>query len=212
MSRYAVRRGLALAALSSSAVLGLLAPAVAQASPATPSATPSAAQTPAAGSDVRDRVLRSQPGGIATVITPDRSASGAPVRQVPRIGKAAATPIEQTWRTESSRAARGAVSLVHTPSLNTGRRLCLDVQGDSTAEGAPLVLRPCDGTDSQAWRQLTAVPPTKLENVGSALKMEIVGARVVQAQFPARDDADAQQRNTAQSFFISPKSFGVGGA
>ena len=74
------------------------------------------------------------------------------------------------------------------------------------------MLHPCDGTDSQAWRQLVAVAPSQLENQGSKLKMELVGGRLVQAQFPGRDDADRRQRTTAQSFFVSPKSFGVGGA
>lgn len=32
--------------------------------------------------------------------------------------------------------------------------LCLDVKGDSTAENAPIVVRPCDGSLSQRWTEL----------------------------------------------------------
>ena len=195
MSRSALRRGLAVTVLSSSAVLGLL-----------------TATSTAHAADVRDRVFVSQSGGVKTVLVPDRSAAGAPVRQVTRIGAADASPAEQTWRQESARQGRGAFTLVHTPSATGARRLCLDVQGDSTQAGAPLVLRPCDGSDSQAWKFLTNSVFTQMENQDSKLKVELVGGRLVQADFPQRDDADFRQRTTAQFVSVAPKSFGVGGA
>jgi hypothetical protein len=196
MPRSALRRGLAGTVLSSSAVLGLLITA----SPA--------------HADVRDRVFVSQSGGVKTVLTPDRSAAGASVRQVARTGVADASPVEQTWRSESARQGRGAFTLVHTPTAGaTGPgRLCLGVQGDSTAEGAPLVLAPCDGSDSQAWRFLGNAAFNNMENLGSRLKVELVGGRLVQAQFPDSTDPAARQRRTAQLVGVLPKTFGVGGA
>jgi hypothetical protein len=197
MSPSALRRGLLAALLSGSAALGLL----------TTAATPAYA-------DTRDRVFLSQSGGIKTVLAPDRSAAGAPVRQVARIGVADATPPAQTWRSEQARQGGGAFTLVHTPTADAAgtRRLCLDVKGDSTtAAGAPLVLRPCDGTPSQAWKSLTNDVFTFMENQDSKLKVELVNGRLVQADFPPRDAPDANQRRTAQSVGVLPKTFGIGG-
>jgi uncharacterized membrane protein len=43
--------------------------------------------------------------------------------------------------------------------------LCLDVKDDSTAESAPIVLRPCDSTQSQQWLEMGGSFPTnRLQN------------------------------------------------
>ena len=196
MSPSALRRGLLAAVLSGTAALGLL----------TTAATPAYA-------DTRDRVFESQSGGIKTVLTPDRSAAGAPVRQVTRIGVADATPPDQTWRQERAQQGRGAFTLVHTPTADAAgtRRLCLDVKGDSTEAGAPLVLRPCDGTPSQAWKLLSNDVFTFMENQDSKLKVELVKGRLVQADFPPPGAPDFNQRRTAQSVGVLPKTFGIGG-
>jgi Ricin-type beta-trefoil lectin domain-like len=167
-----------------------------------------AAATPAFAADVNDRVVRVSADN--TVLQPDRSASGAAIRAVARIGKADDTPDSQVWKRLRARQP-GFFTLVHAPSEDS-RPLCIDVEGDSTQAGAALVLRPCDGTDSQAWRQLVSVPPSHLENKQSGLKMEVVGGRLVQNDFPGSDDADRTQRNARQLLFIQPKTFGVGGA
>jgi hypothetical protein len=51
-----------------------------------------------------------------------------------------------------------------------------------------------------------------MENLGSRLKVELVGGRLVQAQFPDSTDPAARQRRTAQLVGVLPKTFGVGGA
>ncbi|MBC8093481.1 MAG: RICIN domain-containing protein [Pseudonocardia sp.] len=166
-----------------------------------------------ASADVRDQVIRDQSNGFTNILVPDRAAPGSPIRSVPRIGKTTATPPSQLWRRESARNGRGTINLVHVPSIDDGdRQLCLDVQGDSTQAGAALVLRPCDGTDSQAWRNLSTSPFTQLENRGSRLKAELVGGRLVQNGFPNRNDADVRDRNRLQGFSIVPATFGIGGA
>jgi Ricin-type beta-trefoil lectin domain-like len=48
---------------------------------------------------------------------------------------------------------------------NFVKPLCLDVQGDSKAEDAPVVLRACDGTVSQQWLEIGGTAPTnRLQN------------------------------------------------
>jgi hypothetical protein len=43
--------------------------------------------------------------------------------------------------------------------------LCLDVQGDSKSESAPIVLRPCDSSQSQQWLEMGGSFPTnRLQN------------------------------------------------
>jgi hypothetical protein len=74
------------------------------------------------------------------------------------------------------------------------------------------VLSPCDGSDSQAWRFLGNAAFNNMENLGSRLKVELVGGRLVQAQFPDSTDPAARQRRTAQLVGVLPKTFGVGGA
>jgi hypothetical protein len=201
MSRSTLRRTVITAVLVAAAGLG--------AEPAT--ADPA---VPDQRRDVREQVIRDQSDGLTNIVVPDRAAPGARVRSVPRIGQADATPPEQTWLREIARNGRGTFNLVHTPSAGDGgRKLCLDVQGDSLEVGAPLVLRPCDGTDSQAW----SVPAgfatfTQLINRDSGLNAELVGGRLVQAAFPERDDPDARERNRLQGFSIVPRTFGFGGA
>jgi hypothetical protein len=144
------------------------------------------AATPAFAAEVPDTMVRVFADN--TVLQPDQSASGAAIRAVARIGKADDTPDSQVWKRRPARQP-GFFTLVHAPS-EKDRPLCIDVEGDSTQAGAALVLRPCDGTESQAWRQLVSVPPSQLENKQSGLKMELVGGALVQNEFPGRDDAD----------------------
>jgi hypothetical protein len=168
-----------------------------------------AATTPAFAADVKDRVITDRSGNV---LAPDRSASGAVIRSVPRIGAANATPDSQVWQAPAARQ-RGTFNLVFVPSLRDGGvQLCLDVRGDSTEPGAPLVLRPCDGTDSQAWKNQINTNPTGIVNSASGLLWELVDGRLVQNGPPARSDADFRQRARLQQFSISPKSFGIGGA
>jgi hypothetical protein len=191
MTTSLVRRVLGAALVGAAAITGL-----------------TGAATPAFAADVTDQVVRVFSDN--TVLQPDRSAPGAAIRAVARIGKADDTPDSQVWKRRPARQP-GFFTLVHAPSEGD-RPLCIDVDGDSTQAGAALVLRPCDGTDSQAWRQLVSVPPSHLENKQSGLKMEVVGGRLVQNEFAGRNDADRKQRNDRQLLFIQPKSFGVGGA
>jgi hypothetical protein len=110
---------------------------------------------------------------------------------------------------------------VHTPSVKGGGvQLCVDVEGDSRDAGARLVLRACDGTDSQLWRLPTTVPPSAVENVQSGLRMTRVDGGVVQDDVLLRDPKvpqneiprEVRECGRNQLFFISPKLFGVGGA
>lgn len=193
MSTSPLRRRLAAAVLIAAANLGVMA----------------AVATPALAQPSSDRVI-SVFGNNKLVLQPDRSAPGAAIRAVTRIGQAAATPDVQVWRQVPAR--QGGFNLVHREGVG-GRQLCIDVQGDSTQSGAALVLRPCDGTDSQAWRNLQGSQVfTQLVNKGSELEMEVVSGQVVQADFPNRNDADARVRNNNRLFSIPPKSFGIGGA
>lgn len=203
-ARLAARRIATAVALAASALTLAAGPALAQ--PGTTEPAP-----PPAKIDITDRVFVSFVGRL--VMEPDRSAPGAGIRAVPRVGVANATPDRQVWKSERARQGRGAINLVHAPSTRgeNPRPLCLDVDGDSRAVGARLVLRPCDGTESQAWRQLTAVPPSHFQNLESGLKMEVAGGRLVQAEFAPRDAADARARTNAQLFFLPPKTVGVGG-
>lgn len=219
-ARLVVRRtvtAVALAAATVAAMTVAAGPALAQpsAEPPPPSQNQTQTQTQTQAPsrpDARDRVVRAFAGNL--VLEPERSASGAGIRAVARVGAADATPDRQVWRSERARQGRGAINLVHAPSVRGqgARPLCLDVDGDSRAAGARLVLRPCDGTESQAWRQLSTVPPSSFQNLESGLVMEVAGGRLIQAGFPARDDADRRARTNAQLFFNEPKSFGVGGA
>lgn len=165
---------------------------------------------PASAADVRDRVVRDQSNGFDNILVPDRSAAGAGVRSVPRVGQAGATPPEQTWRQLNQ---NGGFALAHVPSLGPGRQpLCLDSAGDPATVGARLVLAPCTGQDRQTWRQLSTAIFTQLENRQSKLKAELVGGRLVQNEFPRRGDVDFRERTRLQLFSVVPKEFGVGGA
>lgn len=196
MFRSTFRRTMATALLVTAASLGVQA----------------AVAAPAFGA-VGDQVIRDQSNGFANILVPDRSAPGSQIRSVPHIGGADDTPQSQVWQQPRARNGGGTFNLVHAPSIGGGgRQLCLDVQGDSTEPGAPLVLRACDGTDSQAWRVLSTATFTQLENRGSGLKAELAGGRLVQNNFPNRNDADVRERNRLQAFSIVPTSFGFGGA
>jgi hypothetical protein len=175
-------------------------------------ATPAAAQ-PGQLRDTPDRIVRIDD----ELLEPLASTAGSPLRFAPRIGRANDTPDGQTWTQRPGRVG-GTFSLVHTPSVKGGGvQLCVDVDGDSREAGARLALRPCDGSDSQLWRLPTSVPPSALQNVQSGLNMERVSGGVVQNAFPRRDPSaprnqDDRARARNQLFFVSPKSFGVGGA
>jgi hypothetical protein len=178
-------------------------------------ATPAQAQ-PGQLRDVPDRVVRIE----GDLLEPRASAVGSPLRFAPRIGRANDTPDSQTW-TERPGRRRGAVALVHTPSIaGGGVQLCADVEGDSREAGARLVLRPCDGTDSQLWLRPTTVPPSAVVNVQSGLRMTRVNGAATQEDVVRRDPSvpqneiprEVRERGRNQLFFISPKSFGVGGA
>lgn len=196
MSVSTVRRMLAATLLVMSASLGV------QAAVATP-----------ALADVKDVVFRDNSNGSTNILVPDRAAPGSAISSVPRIGKADDTPQSQVWQRGSARNGRGTFNLVFAPTIGDGQRqLCLDVQGDSTQAGAPIVLRPCDGTDSQAWKKLSTAAFAQFENFGSGLKAELVGGRLAQFEFPNRNDADVRERTQLQQFSIVPKSFGIGGA
>lgn len=160
--------------------------------------------------DPSDRVI-TVAGQARLVLEPQSSTAGAAVNAVPRIGRANETPDKQVWKVKRARQG-GTVNLVHAPSEDAGRELCIDVLGDSLDVGANLVLRPCDGTDSQAWRQLSRATFNQFENQESKLKMEVTRGGLVQADFPARDDADRRVRTSNQQFNLGPKSFGIGGA
>jgi hypothetical protein len=178
-------------------------------------ATPAHAQ-PGQLRDVPDRVVRIE----SDLLEPRASTVGSPLRFAPRIGRANDTPDSQTWTLRPGRRG-GTISLVHTPSVKGGGvQLCVDVEGDSREAGARLVLRPCDGTDSQLWRRPTTVPPSAVENVQSGLRMTRVDGEAVQEDVLLRDPEvpqneiprEVRERGRNQLFFISPKSFGVGGA
>jgi ricin-type beta-trefoil lectin protein len=176
-------------------IAGLATPAAAATAPAQPRPLP----------DSPNRVVRIDD----ELLQPQGSTAGSPLRFATRIGQANDTPDNQTWTQRRGRLG-GTFRLVHTPSVQQGGvQLCVDVEGDSTEAGARLVLRPCDGTDSQLWRGLGSSRPQVLQNVESELNMERVRGGVVQNQFPPRED---RERARNQLIFVSPKSFGVGGA
>jgi hypothetical protein len=156
-----------------------------------------------------DQVVRDQSNGFSNILVPDRSAPGSPIRSVPRIGQADATPQSQVWQRQNTGA--GNFALVHVPSLGS-QPLCVDIQGDPATAGAALVLSPCNGSDRQSWKQLSTAAFTQLQNKQSGLKAELVGGRLVQNEFPKRTDADFRERTKLQQFSIVPKTFGIGGA
>jgi len=178
---------------------------------------------------LKDRVVRS----FATnnLLVPQNGNVNAPILDTPRIGKANATPESQTWievtpgKAERDALAKqgftfgSAVALRFQPSADN-RPLCIDVQNDSLNPGAALVLRPCDGTPTQLWERLGANANPFLRNVRTRLNIEVQNGRAVQQPFVGRipsgislqERQALQQRNNSQQFFLSPKSFGVGGA
>jgi len=168
-------------------------------------ATPASAQP---------RPLPDNPNRVVSIddelLEPRASTAGAPLRFATRIGRANDTPDSQTWAQRRGRLG-GTFALVHTPSIAAaGVQLCADVEGDSREAGARLVLRPCDGTDSQLWRPLGGGSgPRFLQNVQSELNMERVPGGVVQNDFAPREEPE---RSNNQLFSVSPKSFGIGGA
>lgn len=155
------------------------------------------------------------------VMQPDQAKAGASVRFVPRVGQGNDTPESQLWAQTAG--PNPGINLVFQPTLNSGLQLCLDVEADSKVEGAPLVLRPCDGTLSQTWQSVGGPTPAFYRNQHSGFYMEVEpanGGRVVQRAFVPRvpSSATPQERQAAkartdnQLFFLSPKSFGIGGA
>jgi hypothetical protein len=181
---------------------------------------PAASAAPAPLPPSKDRVVRLAPDNLLQPVG-NVGAPGTRVTVAPRVGKAQQTAEFQVWTQINN--GKGTISLLFQPSANSGRPLCLDVAGDSRNDGAPLELRPCDGTPSQSWRLLGGgTPPHFVQNVNSGLNMEaeLRNNRVVQRGFVPRVPAGAsieerqalRERNSSQLFFLSPKSFGVGGA
>jgi hypothetical protein len=218
MRTNTIRRAGAVAGAAAATLLGLLTIAAGTASAAPGDVPP-----------LKDRVVRS----FATnnLLVPQNGNVNAPILDTPRIGKANATPESQTWiEVTPSRAERNAltkqgftfgsaVALQFQPSANN-RPLCIDVQNDSLNPGAALVLRPCDGTPTQLWERLGNNATEVLRNVRTRLNIEVQNGRAVQQPFVGRipSGISVQERqallarNNAQLFFLSPKSFGVGGA
>jgi hypothetical protein len=170
------------------------------------------------------------PVNTKNLVVPTGAANGAQIVSVPRIGQADATPDSQVWTFDhakrfdaNGKVVRGALSFIFQPTFNKPgvRPLCIDVANDSTQVGAPFVLRPCDGTPSQTFVTLGDLQFPLLQNVLSGLKVEVLtNGNVTQQDFPPRPAANAspaerqalRARSQAQTFLLSPKSFGIGGA
>jgi ribosomal protein S6E (S10) len=142
------------------------------------------------------------------VLVPDRIADGSRINFVERIGRGNDTPAEQTWQVKPAPRG-GGVNIVSEPSTRSGRPVCIDLPSDTKQAGVALVLRTCDGSESQTWRALgTQAAGNHMENKFSKLKMEISGGTVRQNEFPDRNAP--QQEKRLQLIDINPKSFGVG--
>jgi hypothetical protein len=176
----------------------------------------------------KDQVI--QPLNTQNLLVPTGANAGARIVSKPRIGKAQETPESQVWTIDNGKkfdqngkAIKGGISFVFQPTFGKAgvRALCIDVVGDSTAAGAALELRPCDGTPSQVFVRVGDVKVPFLQNFRSGLNMEVLAnGNVVQQPFvgavPSNASAAERQalnaRNSAQKFLPRPKTIGVGGA
>jgi len=112
---------------------------------------------------------------------------------------ASLTPKNQQWAAFSNE--RG--SFICSASVSDGFGLaCLDVENKSLSQGARIVIRPYDGTDSQLWNanQVHTASPnvvwyTELKNVRSGLVIE---APTTAGATPVQMPSNVSKRKTQQ--------------
>jgi len=142
------RRGLVTAGIGAAAVA---AAAVATAAPAFASATPVTSDTSAPTGQVwglEAGAYGEQDGFFVTPPTSELTTAGA--QTVTAVGNGSGV-VSSDWQKWVITASTGANAGYYTIS-NRMNGMCLDVQGASTAEGAPVIQWPCSGNANQQWQ------------------------------------------------------------
>ncbi|SBT38809.1 RICIN domain-containing protein [Micromonospora auratinigra] len=151
-----------------------------------------------------------------TLLEPVAARIGATLRFVPpqgRSGRVLTSKATQQWNVPQVKVdgvfVRDTFNLINRVESD-GRRLCLDVEGDSKQAGARLVLRPCDGTSSQMWtRPGSPIGAVLLVNRWSGLVMNKAGDRVTQQQIIRAESSEERRTAFQVQQFNFPRAVGL---